>query len=292
MKTLPGVAVTIVALVAMVLAAVYVLSERALRDVQTPAAFKHMVPSGAAALEHGRHVARTRGCFGCHGQQLQGQVFDDEWDWVARAVPPNLAQWARQHDLATFEAVIRHGVGSDGRALWSMPSYNWVHLRDDDLVAMFAFLRSAPVVESALPAPRLGWRARWWLATGEEKHMAAWADAVPPLREGLADEQLRRGEYLAMTTCNECHGLDVRGSQSRGIGPPDLAIVAGYLEPDFRTLMREGVALGGRETHPLMAMIARDRFAHFNEQELDDLYAFLSSLPAEPVPGDVFWRSP
>ena len=39
-----------------------------------------------------------------------------------------------------------------------------------------------------------------------------------------------------------------------------------------------------------MTMVAKDRFAHFTEQEVADLQAFLVTLVDEPVPEGVFWR--
>lgn len=263
---------------------VYVLSEAHLGDVPTVATHEIDIPEDSASIERGRHIARTRGCFGCHGQQLEGRVFEEQWDWTVRGVAPNLAAAARRLDTATLERIIRHGIGADGRALWSMPSYNWVHLSDRDLGSLIAFLRSAPVVEQSLPRPVLGWRARWAMAAGRETHMAKWALDVPPLILGEADDrQLVFGEYLAMTTCNECHGFDLRGDFLPEGGTPDLAIVTAYDPESFRRLMDEGVALGGRDDLGLMSMVAKDRFAYFSEAEREAIYAFLRTLPARPV---------
>ena len=66
----------------------------------------------------------------------------EQWPWVERAVSPNLAAFVKKQSNAVLEAAIRHGVGHDGRALWSMPSYNWVHLSDYDLTSLIAYLRS------------------------------------------------------------------------------------------------------------------------------------------------------
>lgn len=287
MRSVALVFATLLVLGALGYGAVYGLSEMKLRDVSPPPLFDHPLKTDSLTLERGRHIARTRGCFGCHGQQLQGRVFTEEWDWVDRAVAPNLASFAKKQDVSTLEAAIRHGIGHDGRAFWSMPSYNWVHLSDDDVAALIAYLRAAPVEDVALPSPSLGFAARLMIAKGEEGHMAQWAKHVPALRTNLADPQLIRGEYLAMTACNECHGLDLRG----GFGAPDLAILAGYSQEDFRRLMQEGVAIGGRDSLRLMTMVAKDRFAYFTEQERVDLYAFLRTLVEEPVPEGVFWRS-
>jgi len=270
---------------------VVIASEFRLRSVEYPPEFAAEIPSDSAAISHGQHVARIRGCFGCHGQDLQGVVYTEQWPWVRRAVAPNLAKHAREHATEELEAAIRHGISHDGRALWSMPSYNWTNLTDTDLVALIAYLRAAPVTEIDLPRPSLGLRARWAIATGAEKHMADWANMVPDLQlQDHPDVSMRRGEYLAMTMCNECHGLDLRGSFNADGPAPDLAVLAAYSDEDFRTLMKTGTAIGGRNDLPLMSMIARDRFPSLTEEELTSLLAFLRTLPQQPVDEDAPWR--
>ena len=292
-RWLLGVAV-LVAVPALGLLTLMGLSERELRAYESPVAFTAPIPSDSASIEGGRHIARTRGCFGCHGQELEGQVFTDEWPWVKRAVAPNLAAVAKEATAAELEAAIRRGIGRDGRALWSMPSYNFVHLRDSDVADLIAFLRSAPVQPNELPAPALGLRARIAMVRGTDEHMVRWVEDVPPRILGEGDDPaLVRGEYLAMTTCNECHGMDLRGAwQEIDITPPDLAIVAGYSWEEFNTLMNEGRARDGRTDLGLMTMVAPDRFAYFTEQERRDLYRFLGTLVDRPVPENVPWRPP
>ena len=50
------------------------------------------------------------------------------------------------------------------------------------------------------------------------------------------------------------------------------------------------MAKGGRTELPLMSMVAKDRFAYFTEQELDDLLAYLRTLPGQPVDHEASWR--
>ncbi len=269
---------------------VYALSEAKLRDVKRGPTFDFPIPTDAAAIERGRHIARTRGCFGCHGQGLEGKDFDEQWDWPARAVAPNLAAYARDNTPAIMEAAIRQGIGRDGKALVSMPSFNFARLTDEDTAALIAFLQSAPVVESKLPRPKLGWSVRLDFALGAETHMAQWADQVPPLRINEQEyPQRARGEYLAMTMCNECHGLDLRGATIYPPPTPDLAIVAAYQREDFETLIHTGVAAGGRKLG-LMSLVAPDRYPALSDDEINALYAFLTSLAEEPAPEGAFWR--
>lgn len=268
----------------------FMLSEAQLRDIRYDPPFEHPIPDDAASIERGRYIARTRGCFGCHGQQLEGNNFDDQWDWPARAVAPNLAKYARESDAATLEAAIRQGIGANGRAFISMPSYNFARLTDADTAALIAFLRSAPVVEHALPSPKIGWRARWDLVFGGETHYEDWADAVPQLRIDPESLPARaRGEYLGMTMCNECHGLDLRGANLYGAPTPDLAMVGAIEREEFERIVRTGRGLGDRHLG-LMTLVASDRFPVLTDSDVDNLYLHLSSLLGEPVPQDVFWR--
>lgn len=289
-RRLISVIVALAALPALAAAAVYGISEWRLHDVPAATAFSTPIPDDPAVIERGRHLAVTRGCHGCHGQQLEGHDFGQYWAPIASVVAPNLAAYAKKHDAATLEAAIRQGIGADGRALWSMPSYNFKHLSDGDVAALIAYLRSKPVIEATLPEPSLGWTVRWAIATGRETHMPDWVAQVPPLRyDAVADPALARGEYLAMTTCNECHGLDLRGAIFPGDVTPDLVIASVYPEEDFRRLLTQGIGIGGRDLG-LMSEVARERFAHFTEQEFADLRAFLLTLPTQPVPPDVPWR--
>jgi mono/diheme cytochrome c family protein len=275
--TLLGVLVVVIASVALV----YRASEKHLRSFELPPAYAYPIPDDAAAIERGDHLTRTRGCRGCHGTDLAGQVM---WEM---AVAPNLPALAREESPATLEAAIRHGIGRDGRALYSMPSYNFLRMRDEDLADIIAYLRSVPVVQKELPTAQLPFLIRMDIALGNDGAIAAYLDRVPPLRgASLGDASLARGEYIAMTTCNECHGFGLRAdSPWEGESAPDLIIVAAYSEENFRHLMKTGLALGEREL-AMMSPVARGRFAYFTDQEVSDLYAFLSNMSARAIAQD------
>jgi mono/diheme cytochrome c family protein len=253
---------------------VYVMSEWRLRAFATPAPAAFAVPDDAATVARGAHLARTRGCAGCHGESFEGEPFGDF------AVSVNLPAYVREHGLAPFEAALRHGIAHDGRAMYSMPSYGFRHLSDPDVAAIFAYLRAQPVVLAELPAARLPWRIRWDIARGTDGPIAAYLDLVPPLRRGAdPDPRIARGEYFAMTTCNECHGFGLRADSPFGTDAPDLLVVTGYDEAAFTRLLHTGKALGDRELR-MMSGVARGRFASMTEDEIADLYAFLKDFGA------------
>lgn len=259
-------------------------SEAHIRGFASPPAFAVPIPTDADAIAHGRHIAETRGCAGCHGERLEGAVFV-EGDGGFRAVAPSLTKLAHEHSPAVLERAIRHGIGHDGRALYSMPSYNFVRMTDQDIASLIGYLRSLPVEAASLPPGTLGWKIRWDIATGQDATIPPFIPKVPPLRwQSHADPAVRRGEYLAMTACNECHGFGLRGDDPWAPADqraPDLAIVASYDRAGFVRLMRTGKAAGNREVG-LMSRVARGRFVHWTDQEVDDLYAFLRNIGGTP----------
>ncbi len=246
----------------------------------TPATQTHVFEFDAtlndAVLQRGEHLLRTRGCFGCHGQRLQGRDFSHVWDWVDVAVAPNLVQHARTQAPEAVARAIRAGISAQGRSLFSMPAYSFTLLSDSDISAMIQFMRHAPLHEVPLPSARLGWRARWSLITGEETAMPEWVARVPALAHAGEDSAAARGEYLAKTTCIECHGMDLLGDALNGV--PPLTVLKGYDRAQFGRLLHEGLSAGGRPVTGLMQRVVGDRFSYLSEAELDDLWSFLRTL--------------
>ena len=265
---------------------VYQASEAHMRSFARPPGsppFTHAIPNDAASIARGEHLLRTRGCAGCHGEQLQGQLM---WGF---AVAPNLVALARKESPATLETAIRHGIGHDGRAFFSMPSFNFMLMSDADLADLIAYLRQAPLAPTPeLPAASLPWKIRWDLATGADGAMPRWLPQVPPLRllQQSDDPRLRRGEYIAMTACIECHGFTLKADfpwVDEDHAPNLRVIIGAYDEAAFRHLMKTGKAAGERELR-MMSAVARGRYAHFTDEEVGDLYAYLRSPEPKSAP--------
>jgi mono/diheme cytochrome c family protein len=277
-RWLLGTAMAILLVTAAAALWVYTASEAHLHSFASPPGFSATIGTDATTIERGKHLVDTRGCRGCHGKDLEGGPM---WGY---AVAPNLPELVRKHGVVALEAGMRHGIGVDGSALYSMPAYSFIRLRDQDVAAIGAYLSAVPVKHVELPAPGLPWSIRWNLARGTDKAITGFLAQVPPLKHaGEPDSVLGRGEYLAMTTCIECHGFELRGDKVFGGHAPDLIVVAAYDEAAFARLMRTGKALGDRELE-MMSPVARGRFAHFTDEELRDLYAFLRDMAAGAAP--------
>ncbi|MDR7418311.1 MAG: cytochrome c [Armatimonadota bacterium] len=282
----------IVALLGLAAGAVYVVSAQRLnrRYSVTPAAVS--IPTDAASVERGRHVAIALAkCGDCHGENLGGRVFIDAPPF--RIVGPNLTRGqggvgAQLTDTDWLRAV-RHGVGRDGRALFAMPSEEYIHLNERDLAAVIAYAKSVPPVDHVLPPSEFRFLGRILLVAGQLPppaatvldHAAAIPAAVP---EG---ETVDYGRYLAQTGCLGCHGPGLSGGRVPGT-PPDLppasnitpaGAIGQWTEADFSQLMREGKRPNGAEVHPFMPITAT---AQMTDLEIRALWAYLRTVPPKP----------
>lgn len=262
------VALSLAAVAFLALAAVYAISEwRLQRRHDAPLhSLRHGAPADPAA---GAHMARLVGCWaGCHGDSGEGGT--EVIEGIRRITAPTLTQVIPHYTDPELARLVRYGVKRDGRSAIGMASYAWWPLGDQDLADIFAHLRSQP---PRTPVPRtreLTLRGRIGLAVGDWQLSA---DQVDPTRPRWGElprrDAFERGRYLASFICSECHGLDFDGYPLEG--GPSLAILAVYSAEQFRTLLRTGKAIGGRDV-PKMSWMPD---VGFTDGEIDDLYEFL-----------------
>ncbi|WP_138466138.1 c-type cytochrome [Poseidonocella sp. HB161398] len=126
-------------------------------------------PAGEGPVERGAYLARLMDCAGCHmprgadgaplpGAGLSGGSVGFEVPGYGIVWPPNLTPDAETGlggwSDAEIAAALTRGVRPDGRELAPvMPWPGYAGLAPDDLAALIAFLRAAPPVAHAVPAP-------------------------------------------------------------------------------------------------------------------------------------------
>lgn len=252
--------------------AVYVASERIIHRRYDAPLVDIVVPVDAESIHEGERLAKIHGCNnGCHGKQVGGAHWDDG-PWEGRAMAPDLALVARQLSTAQVVRIVRQGIRVNGEGVEIMSSDMFHHLKDADLGKIIAFLRQAPVTDRRTYAFNPGPHWRWQMVTGKWLPMPDEIRRMDAkLRLPIPDDAEHLGEYLARTSCPECHGAALEGD---GIDTPNLVIVQAYSEEAFIHFMRTGMALGERELE-LMSDTARRRFSNFTDAEVRALYGYL-----------------
>jgi cytochrome c553 len=230
-------------------------------------------PSDRESVRRGEFLATRYGCNNCHGTEMQGLPLFDEPN-VATITAPNLTRVVKDYTDAELERLLRHGVKHDGTSTWIMPSQMFAYLTDQDVRDIIAYVRSVPERDGLDRNTVMGPLGRIGILT--EKFVPVAEQIEPGIDRTQPDpsDAFGRGRYLVMTSCTECHGTDLQGSDF--LRAPNLLIAAAYSEDDFARLMRDGIAMGNREVG-LMTEVARARFKTFDADDVHAIRTYLSA---------------
>ena len=259
----------LVLLAAVAMLSLYLLSDRMLRN-DSPMHFTTL-PKGDAVA--GARLAAIVGCRSCHDHELGGAPFIHIPN-VAALVAPDLTRARAKYDDAGLLRVLRSGVKSDGYYAVGMPATMQQRLTDREAADIIAFVRSVPLAARSVqghteiyPLGRLG------VVLGKYK---PYEGDVPESAVVLRDRaETRLGRHLAQIACTECHGAHFEGNPE--IPAPALAIAKAYSLEQFRHFMRTGITMAGTKSKTgLMTEMTQERFRHFTDAEIDDLYAWLT----------------
>ena len=247
------------------------------------------IPTDEASIAYGEHIAITRYCRSCHGEDLAGGYLMNEP--VLAVIPaPNLTAGTGGVGLTNTDEdwirAIRHGVGHDNRGLIGMPARIWNQLSDEDLGALIAYLKNIPPVDNELPKRRIGPAFRLLLTLGQAPvSEASLIDHTAPRPSAPeAGITLEYGKYLA-NTCTACHGPNLNGGTIRDFNGELVTALnltpggelQGWSESDFITTLRTGVTSGG---HKLSETMPWRYVGQMTDEELQAIWLYLQSLPA------------
>ena len=250
------------------------------------------IPDDAASIQRGEHIALgLTACIGCHGEQLEGEVFIDETP-IGYVPAPNLTNGAGgiggELTDEQWIAAIRHGIGHDGRVIGFMPSNAYAHIGDEDLGALVAYLKQLPPVNNELGERKL--QVLGTLVFGFMEFSSTPVQMIDHATVGgsapPAGVTAEYGEYLSQIgVCRDCHATNLAGKTDPNGPPMGPNITPGgrltnYNEAQFLAFMRSGMTSDGRqidgEEMPWL------EYRHQTDEELQALYAYLSSSEALP----------
>ncbi|HEU4456673.1 MAG TPA: cytochrome c, partial [Longimicrobium sp.] len=272
---------------------IYAASEmRFRREVELATASPLTVRPDPSLASRGEHFALAIGkCGDCHGPDLGGRVFIDGGP-LGTIIAPNLTT-GRGGVLASYtdeqlERAIRHGVGSDGRSLFIMPSQDYYAMSDGDLAALIAYLRTIPAVDREHPETRIGPLGRALYMAGKlplvpAERMDHAAPRTPPA-PGVTVEY---GRYLATVGgCTSCHGKDLAGGIVEAPGTPPSANltpagIGTWTEEDFFNALRKGLRPDKSGIDPFMPWAST---ARMTDDEIRAVWMYLRTVPAKETP--------
>lgn len=262
----------VVGLLLAVVGAIYGASEAIIRWPVDAPAVRMVASHDPGAVARGRRVAIINGCHDCHGAALEGTLFHDEMP-IVRAYGPNLSRALLVQSDAAIDRAIRHGVAADGRRLWIMPSSAYSHLTDREAADLVAYLRTFRPIGTTQPRLQVGPLGRVAVIMGQFRSEPAILKAEDTTSLEEVRPEHARGRELARA-CIECHGPTLAGREM--LKSPNLTMVASYDAQDFETLLRTGIAAGGRKLG-LMTQVSPKRFNVLTSDEIAALHGYLKA---------------
>ncbi len=270
-------------------ALVYALSETRLRKDYAI----HVAPATAdpALAAQGKHLARSRGCADCHGDDFGGKVLLDEMPF-ARVVGDDLTRMPAGHEKASIRErmfrALHHGVDMDSRPLLMMPSKEFASLSVQEIDALSAYFATLAPVRHELPDSAMGPIGRALLVGGKLDGFLS-AETIDHAQSAVAAPPslgtLEYGRHAAQL-CTGCHRGDFAGGRMDHGGPgmppaanltPHATGLADWSERDFIVAMRTGRRPDGSELDG-KAMPWR-AVGQASDAELHSIWLFLRSLP-------------
>jgi mono/diheme cytochrome c family protein len=282
----------VLALVLLAAAFVAVVSWRRISRVHTVnVVVPRTIPTDAAAVEHGKHMATATGsCTDCHGPDLGGNVLQEPSAFGTLAAP-NLTRGAGGLGGAFTETdwvrAIRHGVHRDGTSLLVMPSEVFVFMNETDLADLIAYLKQIPAVDRTMPPSRLGPLGRALLVAGQVSLITDRTPSLPFPAIVPPGPTLEYGRYIASYAgCIGCHGPGLSGGYVEGpSGAPPAANLTphssgleNWTETDFEHALRRGVRKNGT---PIDIFMPWPNFSGMTDVEVKALWLYLRSVPAK-----------
>lgn len=278
-------------LAAVAVGVLYAMSTLRLRKQYEVPVVALPIPTDAAAIARGEHLARTVSlCVDCHGGDLGGKVLIDD-PAVGRMSAPNLTPAGRAASFtdADWVRAIRHGVRRDGRPLAIMPADLYTNLADADLAALIAYLKQVSPVERELPSNRIGPLARFGLVSNKMPLLPA--EHIDHGRERSAPAPgvtAEYGRYLASIGCAGCHGEQMKGKSDAFHDVPDVTPhgrTAGWSREQFIATLRTGLRPDRSTLSP--EKMPWPLVGQMTDDELSAIYEYLQQLDRRVALQDV-----
>lgn len=258
------------------------------------------------AVTRGAYLVRAGGCIACHtvpdgGAPLAGgrALATPFGTYYSPNITPDKETGIGAWSDADFVRALRDGVSPDGAHYFPVfPFTSYTRMREDDMLAIKAWLFSQPAVRQPprahdVGAP-FGWRWTMWfwkLLFFEPGELQPQPDR---------SDVWNRGAYLveALTHCGECHTpRNMFGATDRSLylagtteGPDDELVpnitphpetgIGDWSRADIVFLLRDSLKPNFDDVQGSMAEAIEDGLRHLNDADLQAIAEFIAGVPA------------
>jgi mono/diheme cytochrome c family protein len=163
-------------------------------------------------IERGRYLALAGNCASCHtvpgGEFMAGGLaFDTPFGTIySTNITPDTETGIGNWTGGEFMTSMRRGVRPDGKHLYpAFPYTAFTKVTDEDIVALFAYLKSVPAIDQAAPRNELSF------PFNQRSLMSFWKlmffDEGPYVDDESETSEWNRGAYVveALAHCGACH---------------------------------------------------------------------------------------
>lgn len=285
-----------------------------------PASLAALANSAAetnSQIERGEYLALAGNCASCHttadgGFMAGGLAFETPFGRIysTNITPDNdtgIGDWTAEQFLNSM----RHGVRPDGEHLYPVFPYTaFTKVTDEDVAALFAYLKSIPAVRQAAPENDI------MFPFSQRSLMSIWKSMFFDAGAFRADDEQsaewNRGAYLveALAHCGACHSP----RNYLGAEHPEMAMTGGVYTDKVRsgnfrrwsapnlTSAPNGLGLWPHEevvaylktginsyveTFGPMNEVILNSTRHLGEDDVNAMAVYLKSLPSKGVPAAV-----
>lgn len=265
-------------------------------------------PAGADALaERGRYVYLAGGCENCHtdrenkGPVLAGgrRLVTDFGTFYGPNITPDVTHGIGRWSEEDFIRSMRRGVGPRGQHYYPVFPYTaYTLLSDEDLRALWAYLRTVPAVAQPNKPHELPWYLRWRALILVWKWL--YFRPGPFQNDPARSPAWNRGAYLALAAahCGECHTPRNRlgalrkrlhfAGNPRGpegvvvpnITPDRTTGIGRWREHDLVYYLDTGMTPDGDFAGDLMAEVIDHGLRYLTREDRQAIAAYVLSLPA------------
>jgi mono/diheme cytochrome c family protein len=268
------------------------------------------IATDAATIAHGEYLARIGNCITCHttrggASYAGGRAFRSSYGTLySTNLTPDSRNGIGDWSIEEFRHAMRHGVSRNGLLYPAFPFANFSHMSDDDLDALFAFLRQlAPVdtprVQNTLEFPAslrktlLAWRMLYYRPqslTVDPAQSEAW-NRGRYLVDGIGHCAMchsQRGNMASLSADGYLAGTRILG-QNWNAPALDQNSLDRWSVDELAGYLRSGVSDHGAAYGP-MAEVIYTSLQHLSTDDAIAMASYLKSVPPSRKPVSAIQR--